>query len=104
MIVSIISFLVIFNVYPYLVSIKGSVVLRYLCADIATLFPRVSVGLSSGYIGFSSVITKGGYFFSVPAPYFSIWVTGALLSYVIIILLLLYFMPENGGVRNWIRR
>ncbi|WP_162509841.1 hypothetical protein [Thermogymnomonas acidicola] len=95
---SIISFLVIFNVYPYLVSIKGSVVLRYLCADIATLFPRVSVGLSSGYIGFSSVITKGGYFFSVPAPpYFSIWVTGALLSYVIIILLLLYFMPENGG-------
>ncbi|KAA8922352.1 hypothetical protein [Thermoplasma sp.] len=101
---SVIFYLVIFNVYPYLVSVNDALAVRYLYAGISVLFPGIPLSLTDTYLGFTTVRISGGGLFSLPNQYFPAWILGALLSYVIIILLILYFMPSIGGVMDWRRK
>jgi hypothetical protein len=101
---SVIFYLVIFNVYPYLVSINGAPAVKYLSAGISILFPGSPLSLADAYLGFTTLRIFGGDFFSLPDQYFPAWILGVLLSYAIIILLILYFMPSIGGVMNWKRK
>ncbi|PYB69134.1 hypothetical protein DMB44_00345 [Thermoplasma sp. Kam2015] len=100
-ILSVIFYLVIFNIYPYLISVNDSPAVKYLYAGISVLFPGSPLSLADTYLGFTTVRISGGGFFSLPNQYFPAWILGALLSYVIIILLILYFMPSIWGVMDW---